>query len=203
MLTLFLKGLIIGFAIAAPVGPIGVLCIQYSLHDGFKIGLLTGLGAALADGTYGLMVGFGLTALFSILIAQQFWIHLIGGLFLLYLGIKLFLTSPREKSAENSDRSPWHAFSTTYLLTLTNPATILSFVAIFAGFGLSQTSSDYVQAIILVLSITLGSAIWWLLLSAGVVFILHHRLSPAVMRNINRISGIVIFSFGIFALSMK
>src|SRR6185295_11026735 len=103
MLALFLKGLIIGFAIAAPVGPIGVLCIQRSLHDGFKIGLMTGFGAALADGTYGLIAGFGLTALSSLLIDHQFWIRLIGGLFLLYLGIKLFLTQPREKSAGNSD----------------------------------------------------------------------------------------------------
>ena len=100
MLTLFIKGLIIGFAIAAPAGPIGVLCIQRSLHDGFKIGLMIGLGAAFADdGTYGLIAGFGLTVLSSLLIDHQFWIRLIGGLFLLYLGIKLFLTLPREKSA--------------------------------------------------------------------------------------------------------
>lgn len=76
MLALFLKGLIIGFAIAAPVGPIGVLCIQRSLHDGFKVGLMTGLGAALADGTYGLIAGFGLTAISSLLVGQQFWVRL-------------------------------------------------------------------------------------------------------------------------------
>lgn len=203
MCVLFIKGLIIGFAIAAPVGPIGVLCIQRSLYDGFKIGLMTGLGAALADGTYGLIAGFGLTALSSLLISHQFWIRLIGGLFLLYLGIKLFLAPSREKSANTSDHSSWHALSTTYLLTITNPVTILSFVAIFAGFGLSQTSSDYTQAIILVLGITLGSAMWWLLLSSGVAFILHHRLSPALMKNINRISGFIILSFGVYALSMK
>lgn len=203
MLSLFIKGLIIGLAIAAPVGPIGVLCIQRSLHDGFKVGLMTGLGAAFADGTYGLIAGFGLTALSSLLISYQFWIRLIGGLFLLYLGIKLFLTPAQEKSAGKSDRSPWHALGTTFFLTLTNPATILSFIAVFAGLGLNQTSSDYIHAIILVLGITLGSAVWWLLLSSGVAFILHHRLSPTVMHGINRFSGIIIFAFGIFALSMK
>src|SRR5580765_8151140 len=110
MVTLFLKGLIIGFAIAAPVGPIGILCTQRSLHDGFKIGLMTGLGAALADGTYGLIAGFGLTALSSLLIAQQFWIRVIGGLFLLYLGIKLILSPARTKSTTHHfDRSPLHA----------------------------------------------------------------------------------------------
>ena len=203
MFALFLKGLIIGFAIAAPVGPIGVLCIQRSLHNGFKIGLMTGIGAALADGSYGLIAGFGLTALSSFLVAQQFWIRLIGGLFLLYLGIKLFLTPPQERSTGSNDRSLWHAFSTTYLLTITNPATILSFIAIFASLGLKTTSTDYLHAIILVIGITSGSAIWWLLLSGGVAFILHHRLSPAIMRGINRFSGIIILAFGLFALSMQ
>jgi threonine/homoserine/homoserine lactone efflux protein len=203
MLILFIKGFIIGFAIAAPVGPIGVLCIQRSLHNGFKIGLMTGLGAAFADGTYGLIAGFGLTALSSLLIQYQFWIRLIGGLFLLYLGIKLSLTPPREKSVGNSDRSLWHALGTTFLLTLTNPSTILSFIAVFAGLGLGTMHWDYLHAIALVLGITLGSAIWWLLLSGGVAFILHHRLSPTVMRRINRLSGVIILAFGIVSLSMK
>ncbi len=130
MTALFIKGLLIGLAIAAPVGPIGILCIHRSLHDGFKIGLMTGLGAAFADGTYGLIAGFGLTALSSLLINHQFWIRLAGGLFLLYLGIKMFLASPREKQSNDSDHSAWHALSTTFLLTLTNPTTILSFIAI-------------------------------------------------------------------------
>lgn len=135
-----MKGLIIGFAIAAPVGPIGILCIQRSLHNGFKIGLMTGLGAAFADGTYGLIAGFGLTAFSSVLISYQFWIRLLGGLFLVYLGIKLFLMPAKEKSANNPDKSIWHAFGSTYFLTLTNPATILLFVAVFAGLGLGTTT---------------------------------------------------------------
>lgn len=201
MLALFLKGLIIGFAIAAPVGPIGVLCIQRSLHDGFKVGLMTGLGAALADGTYGLIAGFGLTAISLLLVAQQFWVRLIGGVFLLYLGIKILLTQPRNKSASNKpDRSPWHACATTYLLTLTNPMTILSFVAIFAGLGLGSAGTDYTHAVLLVIGITLGSAIWWLLLSGGVALILHHRITPKTMRAINWVSGLIMLVFGIYAL---
>lgn len=202
MLSLFIKGLIIGFAIAAPVGPIGVLCIQRSLHDGFRIGLMTGLGAALADGTYGLIAGFGLTALSSLLMTHQFWIRLIGGLFLLYLGIKLFFSPPREKSSGKSDRSSWHALGTSYLLTLTNPATILSFVAVFAGLGLGTINPSYRDAIILVMGITIGSTIWWMILSGGVAFMLHHRLSAGMMQGINRFSGVTIFSFGLFALLM-
>lgn len=202
MAALFLKGLIIGFAIAAPVGPIGILCIQRSLHDGFKVGLMTGLGAALADGTYGLIAGFGLTAISSMLVAQQFWVRVIGGAFLLYLGLKIVLTPPRNKSAGNKpDRSPWHACATTYFLTLTNPMTILSFVAIFAGLGLGSTGSDYTHAVLLVIGITLGSAVWWLLLSGGVAYILHKRMSPAFMRVINWVSGGIIIVFGFIALS--
>ncbi len=201
VLALFLKGLIIGFAIAAPVGPVGVLCIQRSLHNGFKVGLMTGLGAALADGTYGLIAGFGLTAISSLLVAQQFWIRVIGGAFLLYLGIKILLTPPRNKSTnEKPDRSPWHACATTYFLTLTNPMTILSFTAIFAGLGLGSAGTDYTHAILLVIGITLGSAIWWLLLSGGVSYILHKRISQSFMRIINWISGGIILFFGLFAL---
>jgi threonine/homoserine/homoserine lactone efflux protein len=203
MLALFLKGIVIGFAIAAPVGPIGVLCIQRSLQDGFKIGLMTGIGAALADGTYGLIAAFGLTAISSMLVAHQFWIRIIGGLFLLYLGVKIFLTPPRERSTiGNSDRSPWHACATTYFLTITNPMTILSFVAIFAGLGLGSTSVDYTGAALLVIGITLGSAIWWMLLSGGVAYILHKRVSPSLMKIINWISGSIILIFGLIALSV-
>lgn len=203
MLALLLKGLIIGFVIAAPVGPIGILCIQRSLHDGFKIGLMTGIGAALADGTYGIIAGFGLAAVSSMLIAQQFWIRVIGGLFLLYLGIKLLLTPPRERSKTGSrDSSPWHACATTYFLTITNPMTILSFVAIFAGLGLGSTSIAYTDAIFLVAGVTLGSAFWWLLLSGGVAYILHKRISQFFMRIINWISGGIILAFGLYALKV-
>jgi threonine/homoserine/homoserine lactone efflux protein len=201
MAALFLKGLLIGFAIAAPVGPIGVLCIQRSLHNGFKVGLMTGLGAALADGVYGLIPGFGLTAISSLLIRHQFWIQVIGGLYLLYLGIKLVLASPREISAMNNfDKSLLRACGSTFFLTLTNPATILSFVAVFAGLGIGTVDTDLGYALILVLGITLGSAAWWLLLSGGVAFALHNRVGPTFLRAINWISGLIIFSFGIFVL---
>ncbi|STX42993.1 arginine exporter protein [Legionella donaldsonii] len=203
MITLFLKGLIVGIAIAAPVGPIGILCIQRSLHNGFQIGLMSGLGAALADSVYGIIAGFGLTALSSFLLTQQFWIRLIGGLFLLYFGITLFLANPKARATRDEERSLWNAFATTFLLTLTNPATILSFMAIFAGLGLGSTATDFIHAFLLVSGITLGSALWWLLLSSFVAFKLRHRLSPKVMSYINRVSGIIILFFGIFALSMR
>jgi len=201
MLALFLQGLIIGFAIAAPVGPIGILCIQRSLHDGFRIGFMTGMGAALADGTYGLIAGFGLTAVSSVLITHQFWIRVIGGLFLLYLGLKLIIKPTRVRAEKDKpDKSAWHAFGTAYLLTLTNPATILSFVAVFTGLGLGTVHPDLMQAFALVTAIILGSAIWWLFLSGFVAFILHKRITPSFMRIINWVSGGIILAFGLFAL---
>lgn len=201
VLGLFLKGIIIGFAIAAPVGPIGILCIQRSLHDGFKVGLMTGLGAALADGTYGLIAGFGLTAVSSFLVAHQFWIRIVGGIFLLYLGIKLILVSPQSSKKRNYDNSPWHAFGSTFVLTLSNPATILSFIAIFAGMGLGTISPNFASAVVFVSGIIFGSAAWWLILSGGVAFVLHHMLGNSSMRVINWFSGAIIILFGIYALS--
>ena len=106
------------------------------------------------------------------------------------------------KSEGKADKSPWHACGTTYLLTLANPTTILSFVAVFAGLGLGTTNPDFIQAIILVLGIVIGSAIWWLFLSGGVAFVLHKRISSSFMRVINWISGGIILVFGLFALKV-
>lgn len=200
MLMLFFKGLMIGFAIAAPVGPIGILCIQRSLHDGFKIGFMTGIGAALADGVYGIIASFGLTTISSMLITYQFWIRVVGGLFLIYLGIKLFFKSPPKRLTAQSDASAWHACTTTFFLTLANPATILSFVAIFAGLGIGTMHPSYAQALTLVLSIVLGSTLWWSILSFGVAFVLHRKFKVAFMREINWLSGAIMLIFGMLAL---
>lgn len=200
-LLIFVKGLIIGLAIAAPVGPIGVLCIQRSLQEGFKLGFISGLGAATADAIYGMIAVFGLTAISSVLISQQYWIRLIGGLFLIYLSVKLFLPKAlNRESQNNTDKSLQHAYSTTVFLTLTNPMTIFSFMAIFAGIGLGSQHNDYWHAIFLVLGIFIGSTLWWLLLSGGVAYILHHRITEKSMKIINWISGGIMFLFGLSAL---
>jgi threonine/homoserine/homoserine lactone efflux protein len=195
-----LKGLLIGFSIAAPVGPIGVLCIRRTLTEGRLTGLLSGLGAATADACYGCIAGFGLTVISSLLIRQQFWLSLIGGLFLCYLGGKTFLAKPAETTGEPASTSFVDAYASTLFLTLTNPATILSFVAIFAGLGLANTSNDYSAAIIMVLGVFLGSALWWLLLSGG-VSLLRGKFTPDRLRWINKISGMIIAGFGLFTLA--
>ncbi len=132
-LSLFLKGLLIGFSIAAPVGPIGVLCIRRTLASGRTIGLLSGLGAATADALYGSLAAFGLTAISGFLVRQQGLLRLLGGAFLCYLGLRAILTRPANAASLNSPASHVNAYSSTFFLTLTNPLTILSFAAIFAG----------------------------------------------------------------------
>jgi threonine/homoserine/homoserine lactone efflux protein len=201
MFYLFIKGLMIGIAIAAPVGPIGILCIQQSLHYGFRIGMITGLGAAFADGVYGAIAAFGLTLVSSLLISNKIWIQLIGGIFLIYLGLKMFLKhSSKPNNKVNTDKSALHAFIVTFTLTLTNPMTIMSFIAIFAGIGVGMNNQSYSDAIILVLGIFFGSAIWWLVLSTIIAFILHKHMTTKMLQTINWISGSILLGFGIWSL---
>lgn len=198
-LDYFLRGLLLGFAIAAPVGPIGVLCIRRTLAQGLLAGLVSGLGAATADAFYGFVAAFGLTFISSFLIDQQSWIRLIGGLFLCYLGIKTFLAPVAEEAATGAGNGLIAAYSSTLFLTLTNPLTILSFAAVFAGLGVGVVAGDYGAAVATVLGVFSGSALWWLALSTG-VSLFRSRFTPRAMRWVNRISGVVILGFGVAAL---
>lgn len=197
--SFFLRGLIIGFSIAAPVGPIGVLCIRRTLAKGHASGLISGLGAATADAIYGSIAGFGLTFISSLLIRQQGWLRLVGGTFLCYLGLKTFFARPAEQPALAKGNDLLSAYASTFFLTLTNPMTILSFAAIFAGLGVGSASGNYFSAGILVLGVFIGSALWWLILSSGVGMI-WKKFNSLGLRWINRISGIIITAFGLFVL---
>jgi threonine/homoserine/homoserine lactone efflux protein len=197
--TLLWRGVLIGLAIAAPVGPIGLLCIQRTLQDGRKFGFVSGLGAASADGFYGAVAGFGLTFVSGFLVAQQTWLALIGGLFLCYLGVRTFISEPAEKVVYAQRGGLFKAYAATFLLTLTNPITILSFVAIFAGLGLAAADRSYGEALSLVLGVFSGSVAWWLLLSSG-VSLLRDRFNDRAMQWVNRLAGLVIGGFGLFTL---
>lgn len=198
-ISYLLRGLVIGFAIAAPVGPIGVLCIRRTLAEGRAEGLVSGLGAATADAIYGFIAAFGLTYVSSILIGQQQWIRLIGGLFLCYLGIRTFMAKPAAEPSSAAGIGLPGAYISTFFLTLTNPMTILSFAAVFAGLGIGSAAGDYSSAALLVLGVFLGSGLWWLLLSGG-VSLFRTKLQPRALRWVNTISGIVILGFGVTAL---
>jgi threonine/homoserine/homoserine lactone efflux protein len=197
--SLFLRGLIIGLSIAAPVGPIGVLCIRRTLTQGRSYGLVSGLGAATADAVYGCVAGFGLTLISSFLVDQQVWLRLIGGAFLCYLGVKTLLAKPAEEAARARGTGLLGAYASTLFLTLTNPMTILSFAAIFAGLGVAETGGDYASAATLVLGVFAGSALWWLLLSGG-VSLFRKKFTPQALVWGNRVSGLVVMGFGVFAL---
>jgi len=194
-----LRGLIIGFSIAAPVGPIGVLSIRRTLAEGRVSGLISGLEAATAGAIYGCIAAFGLTFISSILIRQQAWLHLVGGAFLCYLGIKTFLAKPSEQAASAKGNDLVGVYASTFLLTLTNPMTIFSSAAIFAGLGIANASGNYVSAGALVLGVFIGSALWWLILSGG-VGAFRTKFNPPGLRWVNRISGMVITGLGLLVL---
>ena len=193
------RGLVIGFAIAAPVGPIGVLCIRRTLAEGRATGLVSGLGAATADAVYGCIAAFGLTFISGILIGQQGLVRLVGGIFLCYLGLRTLVTAPAEKPSSAEGRGLAGAYASTFFLTLTNPTTILSFAAIFAGLGIGSATGDYVSATLSVLGVFLGSALWWLILSGG-VSVFRTKLKPRALGWVNNVSGIIILAFGVTAL---
>ena len=193
--SLLLRGLALGFSIAAPVGPIGVLCIQRTLNAGRLVGFVSGLGAATADFCYASLGVFGFAMVAQLLIAGRVWMHVIGGVFLLYLGVRTFVSTPSKRAAAASPRRGIvGAYLSTVGLTLTNPATIFSFAAIFAGLGLGAASAG--SATTLVGGVFLGSASWWLILSNSVALV-GRAIRPEHLRWINRISGVVILAFGI------
>jgi threonine/homoserine/homoserine lactone efflux protein len=201
--SFILKGLLLGFSIAAPVGPIGVLCIRRTVAEGRASGLVSGLGAATADAVYGCVAAFGLTFISNLILGLHTWLNLLGGLFLCYLGVRTFLSVPAEEAAPAGGTGLWRSYLTTFGLTLTNPMTILSFAATFAGTGLAEVSSaadGYRGSATLVLGVFAGSALWWLLLS-GLVGLLRERLDARALRWLNRVSGLVLFGFGAWSLA--
>ena len=226
MLLVWLKGFLMGLAIAVPVGPIALLCIRRTLTQGRWVGLVTGLGAATADGLYGVIAAFGLSALSELLVQNTGYLRIFGGLFLLYLGLSTFFAKPvavgdalhteaptaDAPTADVSITEPTgtasmgkpnllSAYLSTLALTLTNPATILSFVAIFAGLGITQANP--LRSVTLVFGVFTGSTGWWLVLVSGMIY-LRNRLTPKRLMRFNqwsaKVFGVLIMGFGITAL---
>ena len=198
MTPLFLKGLAFGFLLAATVGPMWVLCFRRTLARGPLAGFVSGMGIAVADGIYGAVAAFGLTAISGFLLQHSFWIGLAGGVFLLYLGTRILLSRPELNASNSGPSGLAQGFLSTLGLTLANPPTILAFVAIFAGLGL--VASDYPTAALVVLGVFLGSASWWILLAAGVGW-LRGRIGPKLLRAINLVSGLSILGFAFWQLA--
>jgi threonine/homoserine/homoserine lactone efflux protein len=199
-LNFFLKGLLLGFSIAAPVGPIALLCIRRTLQFGRLSGFFSGLGAATADGIYGGIAAFGLNLLSDFLIAGRVWLHLVGGLFLIYLGGRTFFAKQSDiTKGLVSHKTLLADFFSTFFLTFTNPLTIFSFFALFAALGLAEQREVYWNAILLVSGIFFGSATWWLILSEGIT-LFRKKITPIMMVWVNRSAGLVIGFVGALTL---
>jgi threonine/homoserine/homoserine lactone efflux protein len=198
MIELFIRGLIFGLAIAAPVGPIGLLCIRRTITDGRLVGFVSGLGAATADALYGSVAALGLQALSSLIFSLNAALQIVGGMALIWIGLTTMIARPVPVSIEPTPtrRRLLSAYFSTLLLTLANPATILIFTVIFAGLG---TVGKGGMGLVLVVGVACGSALWWTLLSGG-VSLMRQRVTVPVLRLINLVSGLVIIGFGVTAL---
>lgn len=192
--TFLLKGLLLGLAIAAPVGPIGVLCIRRSLTHGFTAGFAGGLGTALADAFYAGLAAFGFAVLLADWIEANAWVRQFGAMMLLFLAWQAWNTPVNAEAPEIDTRTLTTTFAATFMLTLTNPMTIVSFLTIFTGFGIERAGEDEITA--LVLGVFLGSLGWWILL-AGAVSALRTRIDAKATQLINRGAAalLAIFAF--------
>jgi threonine/homoserine/homoserine lactone efflux protein len=203
-LWLLSKGLMAGLAIAVPVGPVNVLCASRTLTKGRLSGLMSGFGAATADALYGAIAGFSITFLIEFLEREEFWIRVVGGLLLVAIGIMYVRKPAQAPNLQKEDDSAVHSdFSSTLLLTLTNPTTVLSFVAVLAGLGMGGQRAWWLT-FLLVGGIFLGSMLWWVILVL-VVNRFRDRFDQKAMRWMNRIAGLAIGGFGVvtFLIGLK
>jgi threonine/homoserine/homoserine lactone efflux protein len=193
----FLKGLIIGFAMAVPIGPIGVMCIRKTLAEGHSRGLIIGFGAATADSLLASIAAFGLTFVSDVIASQHLWLSLVGGGLLLFLGVRTFRAKRKDPIIPFDNKGLWRSYVSAFLLALTNPVTIFAFVAVFAVFGLGH-KLVIISACILVLGVFIGSCLWFLTLSYVATFF-RKKLDSGGLRWVNRIAGILIILSGVAA----
>ena len=194
----FIKGIFIGFVMAVPVGPIGILCIRKTLTEGRIRGLIIGLGAATADLLYGCVAAFGLTVISDTLDSQRIWIRLVGGALLFFLGLRIFRAQPTDPKLLINSSGMLRSYLSTFFLTLTNPLTIFAFIAIFAALSIGEGLS-YLNAILLVVGVFIGSSLWFVVLSSGVM-LFREKLDLVGLRWVNRIAGILVIISGFIAI---
>ncbi|MCG8360851.1 MAG: LysE family translocator [Kiloniellales bacterium] len=193
------EGVLVGFLIAAPVGPVAVLSIERTLHAGLKVGFVVGLGAAIADTVLGAVAGFGINVISDFLIAYETPLRIAGGAFLLLLGTMLFFARREAVAATPSTAGLLGIFVSSFLVTLFNPITLVAFLAVFAGLGFTVTAAEWASASVLVGGVFLGASLWWFSLSAAVA-LLRHRVSLETLPRLKRGSGLALLGFGVYAL---
>ncbi len=200
-IELFLRGTACGFLIAAPVGPVNVLCLQRTILRGWRSGVLSGLGSALADTIYGGIAGFSISVVIAFLIRREFWIRLFGGFLLIGIGVWYYLRRPRPLKMGRAEESERSDYVSTFLLTLTNPTTVLSFLAVLAALGLGRQREWYLTLLV-VLGIFCGSMVWWVVLTA-MVHKLRDRFNDRTLLWMNRAGGLAIGLFGVITLLLS
>lgn len=199
-------GIAIGLVVAAPIGPVNLICIRRTLQYGFVNGFLSGLGAAFGDGLFAIVTGFGLTAVSQWIEGLSTALQLAGGILLLCFGLYTYLSKPparldpKTEASDKRARTLVRAMASTFALTITNPATLLGFTAMFTGLGgLAGDDPSYFAAAFVVGGVILGSTLWWLILCT-IVGLLHARIDDRVMRIINHGSGLMVAAFGLAVL---
>lgn len=197
---IFLKGIVIGFLISTPVGPIAVLCMQRTLQEGRIHGIVSGLGAATADAVYGFFAASSLSFISNFLIKEQLWFRLVGGLYLCYIGVRICRSKMVQNAAPGDGASHFSNYVSALFLALSNPGTFLVLAAIFAGLGVTQTRVHHVSVGLLVSGVFLGSGLWWFILSSVTGEFLK-KLDYVKLAWLNRISAIVIAGFGVLVLT--
>ena len=201
MANLFVVGLIVGFLLAAPVGPIAVLCIQRTMNHGRAAGFVSGLGAAAADAFYGALAAFGVTMISTFLMAHRMAFQRIGGAVLIVMGVRLLLIAPAERKNGNNDRGLWADFFSTFVLTLTNPMTFIAFAVIFATLGVGVVRGHSFLTFELVAGVFLGSGAWWAFVVA-LINLFRDRFRYRTLVVVNRVTGIFVMAVGVFYLAI-
>ena len=204
-LLLPLAGLLIGIVVAAPLGPVNLIVIRRTLAHGLLHGFFVGLGAAVGDGIFAAITAFGMTALGQLIAGYGVGLQIAGALLLLGFGVHTFYSVPQdappaERQASGRGARLAAATASTFALTMTNPATMLGFAALFAGLGiLAEADTGFIAAATVVLGVLAGSTLWWLTISA-ITSLIHHQITPKRMRQINQASGVFIGFFGLVVL---
>jgi threonine/homoserine/homoserine lactone efflux protein len=198
---LFVRGIIAGFAISAPVGPVNVLCISRTLTKGPRAGVVSGFGAAAADTIYGAIAGFSISFIIEFLLKEEFWIRLFGGMLLIGIGIRYYFKEPKRLDEEREKDSPHAEFASAFLLNLTNPTTVLSFLAVLAVLGLGQ-HYPRLLTFLLVLGIFAGAMAWWIILTLASNHF-RDRFNDHAMLWMNRIAGLAIGGFGVLTMILS
>ena len=195
----FLEGAVVGFSLAAPIGPVGILCVRRTLEHGARYGLVIGVSAASCDMVNSIVAAFGITLVSDFITLEQYWIRLVGGIILLVIGYGAIRTHPLAGTAVEAPRGHTWTFFSTVLLVFTNPLTLFAFAAAFAAIGVKNIVGHPVSGLMLVAGVFFGSLTWFVLL-AGLVHFFREKVLRVGLGLVNRVAGALLMLCGLYAL---